>query len=146
MQDNRLSDSLGYALVRAFRQVNRATGRALAPHGLSAEQAHILLILWLDGPKKVGELQRFLTLGSGTLTGAIDRMEASGLVRRVPDPDDGRAWRIEPTVADARRRKVEGALESMEAACFEVLTRGERAELLRLLRKLSSGLEEAQPR
>ena len=58
MQDNRLGDSLGYALVRLFRRVNRETGRALAPYKLSAEQAHILLVLWLDGPIKIGELAK----------------------------------------------------------------------------------------
>ena len=142
MQDNRLRDSLGYALVRAFRLVNREHGRSVAPYGLSGEQAHILLVLWLDGPKKVGELQRFLTLGSGTLTGALDRMEAAGLVRRVPDPDDRRAWRVEAVRIEARRRRaVETALETTEASCFEALTRAERTELLRLLRKLTAALE-----
>src|SRR6266481_2389479 len=104
MQDDRLDNALGYALVRAFRHVNRAHNRALLPFELSAEQAHILLVLWLTGPMKIGDLQRSLVLSSGTLTGAIDRMEKAGLVRRVPDPDDGRAWRIETGSMNARRR------------------------------------------
>src|SRR5215469_13353449 len=102
MQDKRLQESIGYALVRAFRTVNRDTTRALAPHGLSAEQAHILLILWdAARPMKVGELQRVLALGSGTLTGALDRMEKASLLRRVPDPNDRRAFVIEPLPFDA---------------------------------------------
>src|SRR5262249_7226068 len=67
MQDDRLARSVGWALVRAFRTVNRATGRVLQAYGLSAEQAHILVVLWFEGPKKVGELQRTLALSSGTL-------------------------------------------------------------------------------
>ena len=140
MQDNRLRDSLGYALVRLFRVVNRATGRALSPYGLSSEQAHILLVLWIEGAMKVGELQRLLMLSSGTLTGAIDRMEQAGLVRRVPDPNDRRAFRVEPERFDTRRRRaIERTLEETEAGCFASLTSTERAELLRLMRKAAAG-------
>jgi DNA-binding MarR family transcriptional regulator len=136
MQD-KLQRSLGYALVRAFRAANRATGRALQPYGLSAEQAHILLALWLEGPMKVGELQRILALGSGTLTGALDRMDKAGLIRRVADPEDGRVWRVEASSIDARKRRtIQETLESTEARAFSPLTERERAELLKLLHKL----------
>lgn len=138
MQDKRLSESLGYALVRAFRRVNRATTRALAAHGLSAEQAHILLVLWGEGPMKVGALQRMLALGSGTLTGALDRMEKAELVRRVPDPSDGRAYLVEPAPFEAKKRqKIERALATMEEEAFSALTARERHELFRLLDKIA---------
>jgi DNA-binding MarR family transcriptional regulator len=143
MQDNRIASSLGYALVRAFRAVNRATNRAVRPLGMSAEQAHILLVLWFEGPLKIGELQRMLTLSSSTLTGAIDRMEKAGLVKRVPDPDDGRAWRVEPSPIDSRsRRNLEKVLGEMEEACFAGLTGTERKQLFNLLQKVSSGVGE----
>ena len=136
MQD-KLERSLGYALIRAFRAANRATNRALLPHGLSAEQAHILMALWIEGPMKVGELQRVLALGSGTLTGALDRMDRAGLVRRVADPEDGRAWRVEPASIDRRKRlAIERTLEDVEERAFSTLGKDERATLLRLLRKL----------
>lgn len=142
MQDKRLESSIAFALVRLFRLVNRTYGRALADHGLTGEQAHVLLVLWLEGPMKIGELQRVLMLGSGTLTGAIDRMERAGLVRRVPDPRDRRAYRVEPAQDDARtRRAVEGTLQRTEERCFTSLTKAERAELLRLVKKASAGLE-----
>src|SRR5216110_2372951 len=103
MQDDRLRASLGNALVRLFRLVNRAHGRALKPHEVSTEQAHILSILWIDGAMTIGRLQKLLALSSPTLTGAIDRMEAQGLVRRVPSPDDRRAMLIEPRVPPKQR-------------------------------------------
>jgi DNA-binding MarR family transcriptional regulator len=137
MQDKKLDQSLGYALARAFRAVNRATNRALAGHGLSSEQAHVLLILWVEGSMKVGELQRILSLSSGTLTGALDRMERAGLLRRLPDPDDRRAFRVEPTpFEDAQRRAVLKALEKLEREAFAALNERERKELLRLLVKI----------
>ncbi len=140
MQD-KLKEALGYALVRAFRGVNRAHNRALRPQGLSAEQAHVLLVLWLQGPMKIGELQRLLALSSATLTGAVDRMERAGLLKRVQDPKDRRAYRLEATVDAKRRTPIERALEDTEERCFSPLTKDERRRLLRLLEKVSAGLE-----
>jgi DNA-binding MarR family transcriptional regulator len=141
MQDKRLQESLGYALVRAFRTVNRESTRSLTPHGLSAEQAHILLVLWSSGPMKVGELQRTLALGSGTLTGALDRMEKASLVRRSADPNDGRAFMVESAPFDAKtKRKIERTLEGIEEGCFAMLSTRERGDLFRLLTKVASGV------
>jgi DNA-binding MarR family transcriptional regulator len=136
MQDDRarFRSSLGFALVHAFRRVNRATSRVAQRYGLSAEQAHILLVLWLEGRQKIGDLQRLLELGSGTMTGAIDRMEAAKLVRRVRDPKDRRATWIEPHPSiDKRRREIIDAIGAMEEESFLLLEARERRELARLL-------------
>lgn len=140
--DSRLRASLPHALVRLFRLVNRAHNRALKAHGLSAEQAHVLTSLWLAGPMTIGQLQRMLALSSPTLTGAIDRMEAQGLLRREPSPDDRRAVVIVPDPSAARKRKaLEATLDALEADCFAALTPAERRDLLRLLHKAAAGLE-----
>jgi DNA-binding MarR family transcriptional regulator len=137
MQDERIAESLGHALVRAFRRVNRAHNRALKPLGLTAEQAHVLMVLWSEGRLKIGDLQRTLMLSSGTLTGAVDRMEEAGLVRRVPDPADGRASFVEPAHVDARKRKkIEQTLQETEEEAFATLDDKDRRALLRLLDKI----------
>jgi DNA-binding MarR family transcriptional regulator len=143
MQDERrLVESLPHAIVRLFRMINRAHNRALKPHGLSAEQAHVLCVLWIYGPMTMGALQRHLALSSPTLTGAIDRMEAQKLVHRVPNPDDGRAWLLEPEPAANRKRgKIEDTLEGTDESCFAALTATERRELGRLLAKCIAGME-----
>lgn len=141
MQDERLRASLGNALVRLFRLVNRVHNRALADHGVSAEQAHILSVLWLIGPMTMGALQRYVALSSGTLTGAIDRMETQKLVRRVPSPGDRRAVVLEPTMTTRARAKIEDALDATEARVWGGLTAAERKELLRLLDKAIADLE-----
>src|SRR4026209_2625952 len=105
MQDKRLEASLGYALTRLFRQVNRESNRAVKALGLSGEQAHIMLVLLLEGPLSLGELQRALMLSRGTLTGVIDRMGKMRLVRRVADPTDGRVWRVEVEPSALARRR-----------------------------------------
>ena len=141
MQDDRLRSSLGHAVVRLFRLVNRATNRALKDRELSAEQAHILLALWIEGPKPMGALQKLLALSSPTLTGAIDRMETQALVRRVPSTEDRRVSVIEPRVPPRKRSEIEALIVESDRASFAMLTAAERKELLRLLDKCIAGLD-----
>jgi DNA-binding MarR family transcriptional regulator len=145
MQDERLDGHLAHEVVRMFRLVNRSANRALAEHELSAEQAHVLSVLWAFGPVTMGELQRTLALSSATLTGSIDRMEAQELVRRVPSPADRRAYVIEPRVSARRRDKIEATVEHFEQRCFAALTASERKELGRLLGKCIADLEREVP-
>jgi DNA-binding MarR family transcriptional regulator len=141
MQDERLRASLGNALVRLFRLVNRSHNRALAEHGVSAEQAHILSVLWLFGPMTMGALQRHVALSSGTLTGAIDRMESQDMVRRVPSPEDRRAFVLEPKLAARVRQRITDALDTTEERIWGGLTAAERKELLRMMEKAIAFLE-----
>ena len=143
MQDERLRASLGNATVRLFRLVNRVHNRAVAGHGVSAEQAHILSVLWAAGPITIGQLQRQVALSSGTLTGAIDRMAAQGMVRRAASPDDHRAVVIEPLVAAKKRAQIEATLDDTERTSWSGLTAAERRELLSLMDKAIAALEPA---
>jgi DNA-binding MarR family transcriptional regulator len=141
MQDEPLRSSIANAVVRLFRFVNRVHNRELKTVGISAEQAHILSVLAALGPMTMGKLQRLLALSSPTLTGAIDRLEAQELVRRVPSPDDGRAFLLEPRLTAKKRSQIDDAIEEGDRICFGVLTAKERKELLRLLDKCSARLE-----
>src|SRR2546423_3509024 len=140
MQDKLSEQHLGHAVVRMFRLMNRTVNRTLAEHQLSAEQAHLLSVLWTFGPLTIGALQRELALSSATLTGSIDRLEAQELVRRVPSPDDRRATVIEARVPARRREKIEATRDRAERRCFATLTAAERKELARLLDKCISDL------
>jgi DNA-binding MarR family transcriptional regulator len=141
MQDDRIRSSLANSVVRLFRQVNRVHNRLFADQGVSAEQAHILLLLSVLGPTTIGRLQRQLSLSSATLTGAIDRLEKEGLVRRLPSPDDRRAFVIESRVSAKKQAALEAVVEAGDARCFSVLSAAERKELLRLLDKCAAHLE-----
>jgi DNA-binding MarR family transcriptional regulator len=141
MQGDRLDASLGNALVRLFRFQNRVHNRALRGTGVSAEQAHVLSILWERGAITIGALQKQLALSSATLTGAIDRLEGDGLVRRVPSPDDRRAFVLEPRVPPKLRGQIEAAVQAGEDRCFRALGKRDRAELLRMLAACAADLE-----
>ena len=142
MQDTHLRDSLGNAIARLFRHVNRAHNRALRPHRLSAEQVHILSLLWIEGAMPIGRLQRMLAVSSATITGSVDRMEKAELVRRVPDPKDRRSVIVQPAPFDKRKRRtIERTVLGTEDELFGVLTGTERKQLLRLMQKLITGLD-----
>lgn len=123
--------------------MNREHNRAFQAIGVSAEQAHVLSVLWELGPLTIGELQRLLALSSPTLTGAVDRMEKDQLVRRARSPDDRRAVYVEPVDNPGMRRQINKTIDETERRCFATLSAGERRDLLRLLTKAAGGLEGA---
>jgi DNA-binding MarR family transcriptional regulator len=129
-------------VTRLFREQNRLHGRAAQAMGLSAEQAHLLMVLWMNGPLSMKELGKEVALSSGTLSTAIDRMEAADLVRRVPDPKDRRATRVEPASwPAAKRKKLEDALVATENDILAPLDDTERAQLLDMLERVLAARE-----
>jgi DNA-binding MarR family transcriptional regulator len=141
-----LRNNLAHQTVRLFRMVNREHGRALKAIGLSAEQAHILAVLWTQGSKTVGELGRAVALSSPTLSGALDRLEAQKLIRRVPSGEDGRSYRVESLANALQRDRALASISRTSVACFGGLTRDESEELLRLMTKVTDALEVSEPR
>lgn len=137
MQDNRFDASVAHAVTRLFREQNRLYGRVVEPFGVSAEQAHLLTLLWTRGPMSMTELGREAALSSGTLSAAVDRMEAAGLAKRVANPDDARGVRVEGAKwPAAKREKLLSALEDAERDLLGDLSAKERATLHALLARV----------
>ena len=87
--------------------------------------------------RSAGMLAGDLRLSSGAMTNRLDRMEAAGLIRRLPDPTDRRGTLIEPTEAGhAAWDEAVGTQARREAMIAAVLSGPEREELHRLLRHL----------
>lgn len=79
-----------------------AVARAAELNATDLQCANLLL---LHGPATPGELaeRAGLTVG-GAITGAIDRLERAGLVRRVPDTTDRRRVLVVPDEAQLGER------------------------------------------
>ncbi|HEY2746956.1 MAG TPA: MarR family transcriptional regulator [Polyangia bacterium] len=123
-------------LGKLFRVMARVYNRALLPFEISSVQAHILATLWIEGAMTIGELQARLMLGSSTLTGAVDRMERAGLLKRQSVEGDRRAYRLMPVTWT--ERKANALLETLtqtENDVFRGLTVAERRTLSTLLAK-----------
>jgi DNA-binding MarR family transcriptional regulator len=86
---------------------------------------------------KMNELSRRLMVTGGNVTAIVDQLEGEGLVERLDEPADRRAFRIrltrsgEKAFADMAR-----AHEGWVVELLSGLTRREHEELLRLLAKL----------
>src|SRR5882724_12232096 len=74
-----------------------ATAAAFSRHGVHEGQQFILRQLWAEDGQTPGEIARRLGLATPTVTRAATRMEAAGLLRREPHPDDRRMVRLRLT-------------------------------------------------
>jgi DNA-binding MarR family transcriptional regulator len=85
-------------LVQMSMLVVSALAAAAAPHELSMLQCRLLGVL-RDREPTMAQLARLLGLDKSSTTGVVDRAQRRGLVERVADPGDGRAWRVVLTAA-----------------------------------------------
>jgi DNA-binding MarR family transcriptional regulator len=127
-------------VTRLARHLDRARSAAFARHDLELWEFDVLAALRRAGPPyqlSAGQLGSQTLVTSGTTTNRIDRLVARGLVRRTPDPDDGRAVivRLEPP----GRALVDTALSDLlerERELLAQLDPAERDALAGLLRRL----------
>jgi DNA-binding MarR family transcriptional regulator len=108
----------------------------------SSVSLRVLSNLQLLGPTRVGDLAHLERLTQPSMTSAVNRLEAEGLVAREPDETDARASLVrltdagEAELADFRRRAAEAVLPKLEQLDAE-----ERETLLRasvLLERLTA--------
>jgi DNA-binding MarR family transcriptional regulator len=118
--------------------VNQSMEETLATHELDRRSFQLLGKLRRHGaPYRVsaGKLAAELRLSSGAMTNRLDRMEAAGLVRRLPDPNDRRGTLIEPTEAGHKAwDRTVGEAARREAEFSSVLSAAEKDKLHDLLR------------
>lgn len=124
-------------LAKSF---DRSMDETLAQFGLDRRTIHLLGRLRCAGApyrRSPGQLAAEMHLSSGAMTNRLDRLEESGLIRRLPDPDDRRGTLIEPTEeGHAAWDRTIGTQARREAMFGSVLGEPEREELHRLLRSL----------
>src|SRR5690349_18980422 len=81
---------------------DQSMAQTLAASKLDRRAFQLLMELRRVGPpyqRSAGTLADHLRLSSGAMTNRLDRLEAAGLIRRLPDPNDRRGTLIEPTAA-----------------------------------------------
>ena len=129
-------------LWKAARAVERRAQESIANTGLGQTDFAILEALLHKGALPVNALGRKVLLTSGSITSAVDRLEARGLVARSDDPGDRRVRRVALTPAGRRVIAPAFARHAEELdEVVSVLTRAERATLVDLLRRLGRGAE-----
>src|SRR6476620_12318499 len=86
-------------LMKAHRTLLRHATRSIEAVDMCFSDFAILEALLHKGPQSVRELGRRIDLTSGSMTAAIDRLEARHLVSRADHATDRRAWVIHMTPA-----------------------------------------------
>ncbi len=146
---------LGILLLLAYQGFVRALHRELDEHGLGplkASDGYVFRAL-ADGPRRIVDLAHGLDVSKQAASQIVADMETRTLVRRRPDPDDGRAALVELTgrgrtvLETARRfhtsyeddlsarlgsRRAAALREALEWIVDEELTPDERASLVRM--------------
>ena len=86
---------------------------------------------------KMNELSRLLMVTGGNVTAIVDQLEKEGLVERLDEPDDRRAWLIRLTAAGLKSfAEMARAHEQWIVELLGGLSRRERDDLLKLLAKV----------
>jgi DNA-binding MarR family transcriptional regulator len=122
-----------------------------AAHGVNGGEFDVLASLRRAGrPYRLTptELSRALMVTSGGMTKRLTSLEARGLIRRDPDPNDGRSTSV--SLTREGKRLVDTILPehvANEQRLLDELSGKERAELARLLESLALSLgDAAEPR
>jgi DNA-binding MarR family transcriptional regulator len=128
---------------------NRINTRLHREHDLSLAFFEALFFIGQsrDGSLRVGDLARALRITVGATSKLVDRIEATGLIRRDLDADDRRASRI--ALTDAGRHMLANASTTYEAEMATVLdatlSTDERQRLHDLVTRLLAAINDGEP-
>jgi MarR family 2-MHQ and catechol resistance regulon transcriptional repressor len=134
---------LWLVLWKATRAVQAHALKSIEALSLCGSDFAVLEALLHKGPLPVNTIGRKVLLTSGSITTAVDRLEAQGLVERREHATDRRARIVHLTAAGKRlitRAFAEHERDMDRAA--SALDAQERATAIRLLKKLGQAAEE----
>jgi len=113
-----VGQQLSFALYGAANRMARLHKPYLERLGLTFPQYLVMLELFSGAPRSVGELGTKLEMDTGTITPLLKRLEGSGMVTRIRDPDDERRVLINLTeTAQTLRHEVWSITEKIKTAC-----------------------------
>lgn len=111
-------DMLCFALYSANNAINRLYRPLLAKLGLTYPQYLVLVSLWSEDGKTVGQLGRELGLESNTLTPLLKRMGEGGLITRKRSSQDERV--VEVSLTD-KGRAMQSEAGEVAACVYEAM-------------------------
>ena len=134
------------------RELTVLLRRARASSGEMAREVHpdlepaaygILARLAETGPERATVLAGYFGVGKATMSRQLRALEVLGLIRREPDPADGRAYLVQLTAGGAERfSRVRTARRARYVSRLSGWDRDELRELARLLGQLNSSQEQ----
>lgn len=141
---NDLKDqSLGYALHYATRMSMALLQERIKQHKVAVGQFPILVHLWEEQGLTQKKLRDLIRVEQPTLANTLKRMERDGLIKKIPDEDDKRQWRIYLT---QRALDLKDALQENSHDVNKIIVKRldetEQKEFMRLIGVVTSTLED----
>ncbi len=135
------------SVMRVQQIVQSQVDEALRPHQLTFAryEALVLLSFTRNGCLPMGKMGERLMIHPTSVTNIVDRLEAQGLVRRLPHDRDRRTTLVE--ITEEGRLLVQTATKDVVAGAFgmDALTSEELDQLTMLLCKLRVGTGDFEP-
>jgi DNA-binding MarR family transcriptional regulator len=134
--------SLGYQINHLARLMAQALRERIEPLGVVPGQFAQLLALFEQDGQSQRELCQRVRIEQPTMANTLRRMERDGLIRRLPDPSDGRRTSVMLT---ERARGLEGTLvgvaRSVNSVATKDMTEEELATFMDTLSRIIDNLE-----
>ncbi|MCL2752998.1 MAG: MarR family transcriptional regulator [Defluviitaleaceae bacterium] len=135
----------GFLMSQIGRLSGRTWERLLKECGVDAfngAQGRILYVLWEHEKLTITDIARLTSLAKTTLTSMLDRMEASGLLKRIPDKNNRRQVFICITEeAKKYREKYNKLSDDMNEIFYDGFTETEISEFENKLRRILENFE-----
>jgi len=137
----------GFLISQISRLSARTWERLLKECGVDAfngAQGRILYVLWEHEKLTITDIARLTSLAKTTLTSMLDRMEAAGLVERIPDTNNRRQIFVSITPkAREYREQYDKLSDDMNGIFYKGFTDAEITDLEEQLRRILQNLEES---
>lgn len=127
---------------QVYRSFARLVDTPLRQLGFAYGQLPVLVTLKKAGALSQAELARTAQVEQSSMAQLLSRMERDGLVKRVPDPADGRSRLI--SLTPHATKQMPNGKRVMDEVCETALsgfTSEERTQLLALLLRIDANLE-----
>lgn len=82
------------ALSASYQAFTAVSNQHVRTAGLTNAQSDVLATLGQGGAMTCNELGQATLITKGTLTGVLDRLEQKDLIRRAPNEDDNRSFKV----------------------------------------------------
>lgn len=136
--DHQLTRLLGYNLSRADIRMRKYFLHHMDDYGLRPAEFSALVLIAANPRLNQKRLGTALDVSAPNLAVLLDKLTGRGLLLRVRSSEDRRAQHLHLTPkGEALLARAEASVARVEQAVFEILTPGERALLIELLRKVA---------
>ena len=134
--------TVGYLLKQLRNALDRAVDAEMTEHDLTGVQWGPLLMLRYDLGTTAADLARIGCVDTGAMTRMLDRLEAKGLLRRTPCPNDRRVIQLELTAEGERLcREIPFGLSRVSNRLLRGFTPDEFETLKGYLRRMLANIE-----